>query len=260
MQPRATADWLSDRETAPGLRAPSQCLKTSSVVLEALSCGEAHRFALPDDRGEQVLLTLGRSRDSDIVLRDPTVSRRHAVLRCSRAAWSIERATGSRGSVIIGGSLLEEGESARLALGVPIVLGEAVLVLRSDGLAATPAPCQGPAETVGRSPAMLARLAGGLTIERTDVRLDGEEQRLRASAVSTIPPPPRLPSQTGPRTPLRDELRAFERSRILEALERFDGNQSRAARHLAMPRRTFVARLSELGLTRPRAKQASRDE
>jgi sigma-54-dependent transcriptional regulator len=47
-------------------------------------------------------------------------------------------------------------------------------------------------------------------------------------------------------------MKSVERSRILEALERSDGNQSEAARQLGMPRRTLVSRLTALGLTRRR--------
>jgi two-component system, NtrC family, response regulator AtoC len=43
-----------------------------------------------------------------------------------------------------------------------------------------------------------------------------------------------------------------ERERILDALTRCGGNQSRAAELLDMPRRTFVRRLAELDIPRPR--------
>jgi len=49
---------------------------------------------------------------------------------------------------------------------------------------------------------------------------------------------------------LQAEKKSFEQDKILEALKRCGGNQSEAARQLGMPRRTLVARLSELGLTR----------
>ena len=49
---------------------------------------------------------------------------------------------------------------------------------------------------------------------------------------------------------LQTEMKALERTRILEALERCGGNQSEAARQLGMPRRTLVSRLADLGLTR----------
>jgi two-component system, NtrC family, response regulator AtoC len=61
---------------------------------------------------------------------------------------------------------------------------------------------------------------------------------------------PRSVAQRDPHPNLRAEVRALERSRILDALERCAGNQSGAARQLGMPRRTLVSRLAELGLTR----------
>src|SRR5450432_1284913 len=51
---------------------------------------------------------------------------------------------------------------------------------------------------------------------------------------------------------LQAEMKSVERSKILEALERCQGNQSEAARQLGMPRRTLVSRLTALGLTRRR--------
>jgi len=50
---------------------------------------------------------------------------------------------------------------------------------------------------------------------------------------------------------LDDELRSVEKARIVEALERTGGNQSRAADLLGMPRRTFVTRLETYGLKAP---------
>ena len=52
--------------------------------------------------------------------------------------------------------------------------------------------------------------------------------------------------------PLNDELRAIERARILDALERCGGNQTRAARMLGIARGTLIARLTSYGITRPR--------
>jgi two-component system, NtrC family, response regulator AtoC len=65
------------------------------------------------------------------------------------------------------------------------------------------------------------------------------------------------PAQPAPRT-LAEEVRELERARILDALDRCAGNQSRAAEMLGMPRRTFVTRLAELGLPRPRRARAPR--
>ena len=51
---------------------------------------------------------------------------------------------------------------------------------------------------------------------------------------------------------LRDDLAAIEKQRIIDALEQCDGNQSRAAKLLGMPRRTLISRIEAYGLPRPR--------
>jgi DNA-binding NtrC family response regulator len=51
---------------------------------------------------------------------------------------------------------------------------------------------------------------------------------------------------------LREDLAGIEKRRIIEALDRCDGNQTKAAQLLGMPRRTFVMRVEEYGLPRPR--------
>jgi two-component system, NtrC family, response regulator AtoC len=51
---------------------------------------------------------------------------------------------------------------------------------------------------------------------------------------------------------LRNDLAAFERQRIVEALERCAGNQTKAAQLLGISRRTLVSRLGEYNLPRPR--------
>lgn len=51
---------------------------------------------------------------------------------------------------------------------------------------------------------------------------------------------------------LRSDLAAFERQRIVEALEKCAGNQTKAAQLLGISRRTLVSRLSEYNLPRPR--------
>jgi transcriptional regulator with PAS, ATPase and Fis domain len=54
------------------------------------------------------------------------------------------------------------------------------------------------------------------------------------------------------RAPLRAELDAVERRRILDALERCGGHQGRAAELLGISRRTLLSRLDAHGLPRPR--------
>lgn len=56
----------------------------------------------------------------------------------------------------------------------------------------------------------------------------------------------------GPARSLREELADEERRRIVDALRRSGGNQSRAAELLGMPRRTLVKRLREYRIPRGR--------
>lgn len=51
---------------------------------------------------------------------------------------------------------------------------------------------------------------------------------------------------------LREDVHAFERERVLLALQRCGGNQTVAARSLGVSRRTLVRRLGEWGITKPR--------
>ena len=54
---------------------------------------------------------------------------------------------------------------------------------------------------------------------------------------------------------LQREIDAFERERILLALQRCGGNQTTAAAALGISRRTLVRRLGAWGATRPRAQR-----
>ena len=54
------------------------------------------------------------------------------------------------------------------------------------------------------------------------------------------------------RAGLKNELVDVERQRILDALDRCAGNQTRAAKLLGLPRRTLIARIDAYGIPRPR--------
>jgi two-component system, NtrC family, response regulator AtoC len=67
-----------------------------------------------------------------------------------------------------------------------------------------------------------------------------------------IPTPDRADAPADDLARLRGEMRDVERARILEALDRCAGNQTRAAVELGISRRTLVKRLEEYDLPRPR--------
>jgi two-component system, NtrC family, response regulator AtoC len=79
-------------------------------------------------------------------------------------------------------------------------------------------------------------LAAGGTVELAHLHLDDPPVAAMPVATSTLP----------------GELAELEKQRIVEALARAGGNQTKAAELLGMPRRTLVTRLGEYGIGRKR--------
>jgi DNA-binding NtrC family response regulator len=79
--------------------------------------------------------------------------------------------------------------------------------------------------------------------------------RASSSPVAPEAAAPAVP--TGDAGDMRGELRAFEHARILAALARAGGNQTRAAGLLGVSRRTLTNKLNAYGIERPRKRTAS---
>jgi DNA-binding NtrC family response regulator len=60
------------------------------------------------------------------------------------------------------------------------------------------------------------------------------------------------PAPEEPRADAAPASQDEERRRLVEALERFGGNQTRAARAMGIARNTLIARMDRFGLARPR--------
>jgi DNA-binding NtrC family response regulator/pSer/pThr/pTyr-binding forkhead associated (FHA) protein len=78
-------------------------------------------------------------------------------------------------------------------------------------------------------------------------RLGGEGRPRRSRAVS-VTMPVTLASPHGDFTPIEDEIRDLERTRMSQALAAADGNQTAAAELIKMPLRTFQAKAKVYGL------------
>ncbi len=71
--------------------------------------------------------------------------------------------------------------------------------------------------------------------------------------VPAVAAPAPAAAAPGGRGGVRDEMLALERDRMIEALERCAGNQTQAAEALGMSRRTFVKKLVDHDIPRPRS-------
>jgi two-component system response regulator AtoC len=80
-------------------------------------------------------------------------------------------------------------------------------------------------------------------------RLGGEGRRgPDAQATDTHPAPPAVPPPPGGFSPIDEEIRELERTRMGQALAAANGNQTAAAELLKMPLRTFQAKAKVYGL------------
>lgn len=86
--------------------------------------------------------------------------------------------------------------------------------------------------------------------------LSGTQPDPRKAPTAPAPPPSSHPSGGPPPSAstggLRDQMTAYERDRIVAALDQCRGNQTRAAEMLGMSRRALIARIEQYGLPRPR--------
>ena len=95
-------------------------------------------------------------------------------------------------------------------------------------------------------------------IERAVALATGDRIEPRHLLEPSLARPARAPAPAvppaSPAGSLSEEVSDLEKKRILDALERSGGNQSKAATELGMPRRTLVRRLRAYGLTKPRGR------
>lgn len=101
---------------------------SASPTLVVISAGAQRGRELPLDSPQR---TVGRAAGSDLLLDDPTVSRRHAVLRRAGSAVLVEDA-GSTAGVYVNGQRIDG--PALLRPGDVVMLGRIELQLRPEGM------------------------------------------------------------------------------------------------------------------------------
>jgi len=172
-------------------------------------------FHMPD-KGSVVI---GRAADADFRIDALSVSRRHAVLYIAPTrdsnvcALRLEDLGSSNGSRV-GGRVLEPRTPTAIGPDDAIALGTVSLLVH------------------WKQPGVRGSLPPD-PADVDDMAITGEIPAIDAG--------------------LQGEIDAFERERILLALQRCGGNQTLAAATLGISRRTLVRRLGAWGATRPRA-------
>jgi DNA-binding NtrC family response regulator len=94
-------------------------------------------------------------------------------------------------------------------------------------------------------------LATGSVIERSHLTIDEAKPPPGGRFRSPTTPPGAMVSSDMP-SQVRATVAELEKQRILEALDKCAGNQTRAAELLGISRRTLINRLDEYGIARPR--------
>jgi transcriptional regulator with GAF, ATPase, and Fis domain len=162
------------------------------------------------------VVVLGRSSSCDIVLRDPSVSRRHLEIRRDAPGWVVEDLGSSNGSLLNGSPLLHE---EILAPGDEIVLGDTSLTFQALASESMPAGMEPPTRRiridesdpdkswqgsalVGRSPAMLSVLEVIDRVAKSDATIlitgpNGSGKELVARMIHA-----RSPRREGPFVPV----------------------------------------------------------
>lgn len=119
----AGADFGHTMVYSPDLEVPKELPARPVVTSRSLLVGDGKRLALTGDR-----MIVGRSRECDLTLDDPNISRRHAELRRSADGWSVAD-LGSTNGIKVNGRRVDQ---ALLSRGDQLTFGLATFAYEEE--------------------------------------------------------------------------------------------------------------------------------
>jgi len=138
---------------------------------------------------EKTSIVVGRGEDTDILIDNPSMSRRHAEFRQEGAGWVVED-LGSSNGTFLNGERIEGAKSVEVGTEVAfgkfsIVFGKAVGDEPAAAPAAAPSPFQGSAPAPAHAPSAPAAVDGTMHIQGHEVKalLKDAERKKRAHLV-----------------------------------------------------------------------------
>jgi two-component system response regulator AtoC len=166
---------------AQGRRAGAPSARALHVVRE----GRVQSFALEPGK----TLVVGRAREADVRIDEPSVSRRHLVLEVGDEI--VAQDLGSANGVVVGTERLKRGEKAVVAPGVVIEVGSALLVIQRAAVVSPPRRVWSHGYFEGRVQdecARAERLNGQFAILRIRVGRKEDESRVTDGLASDLAP------------------------------------------------------------------------
>ena len=159
-------------------------------------------------------LTIGRSHECALVLRDPSISRRHAHLEERSGGWFVVD-DGSRNGIATGAVRHKRLE---LADGSEFLLGEVLLRFRASApsLAAQPAPVVTPVQAPKPPPAVSSAARAAAAAPTVSGELVLEEAHEIELASTVVRSPAAAPAARGEAPAARGQGLAEQRGRILQ--------------------------------------------
>ncbi|NOU31021.1 MAG: sigma-54-dependent Fis family transcriptional regulator [Polyangiaceae bacterium] len=211
-------------------------------LLRVLECGEIVRVGATHARRVDVRVVTATHRDLRQMV-DQGEFREDLYFRLSGLTVEIPGLRARRSEILPLASLFLERAAQLTGRPLPRLTPDAMEALLTHGW-------PGNVRELKNAMIRAVALCAGDVVEREHLALStGPSARPSPGAT---PPASKVEPETEPGRVMREDLRAYERARILEALQQTAGNQTQAAALLGISRRTLTNKLNAHAIARPR--------